>query len=102
MKKTTRILSALLSIAMLVCMIPQAVLAQVSEAFDEDKTESGIRTDAEATVSDAVSDSAKYDISSVTALGEVVERRTETTKTYRMSDGSYVAADYGKQIHYLD
>jgi len=38
----------------------------------------------------------------VYVLGEGVDSRTESSKTFRMSDGSYVAADYGKPIHYSD
>lgn len=38
----------------------------------------------------------------LTVMGEVTELRTETEKHYRLSDGSYVAVDYGMPIHLED
>ena len=101
MKKIKRVLSVLLVIAMLVCMIPQSVLAEVGGILDEVIYETILENDNEAASVDSASDYVN-DIYAETALGEVVERRTATTKTFRMSDGTYVAADYRKQIHYTD
>ncbi len=85
---TTRLLSVLLCLAMIFCSIPQSVLAEASETLNE------LLTNESETV--PVSDGDVY------VLGEVIDSRTESSKTFRMSDGSFVAADYGKPIHYSD
>ena len=89
MKTYLRILSSVLCVAMLLCFMPSSVLAQIGDAFDSEATE-------------AFSDVPVSEDIFTYVLGEVEERRTETTKTFRMSDGSYTVAQYGKQIHYDD
>ena len=88
MKRIKTTLSFILSFVMLLCFLPHSVLAQIGEAFTSEE------------------DSALTDLpgsdTEVYVLGEVTENRTETSKTFRMSDGSYVAADYGKPIHFED
>ncbi|MBE6579294.1 MAG: DNRLRE domain-containing protein [Ruminococcaceae bacterium] len=81
---TTRLLSVLLCLAMIFVTIPHSILAQISETLND-------TTDAEATETVA---------QDVYVLGEVIDNRTETSKTFRMSDGSFIAADYGQVIHY--
>ena len=87
-KKTIRLTAMILFLAMLFCAIPQSVLAEASEALSD------LLTNKTKTV--PVSDGDVY------VLGEVIDSRTESSKTFRMSDGSFVAADYGKPIHYSD
>lgn len=87
-KKTIRLTAIILFLAMLFCAIPQSVLAETSEALNN------LLTNESETV--PVSDGDVY------VLGEVIDSRTESSKTFRMSDGSFVAADYGKPIHYSD
>ena len=87
-KKTIRLTAIILFLAMLFCAIPQSVLAEASEALND------LLTNESETV--PVSDGDVY------VLGEVLDARTESSKTFRMSDGSFVAADYGKPIHYSD
>ncbi|MBQ3598908.1 MAG: RHS repeat protein [Clostridia bacterium] len=87
-KKTIRLTAMILFLAMLFCAIPQSVLAETSEALND------LLTNESETV--PVSDGDVY------VLGEVIDSRTESSKTFRMSDGSFVAADYGKPIHYSD
>ena len=87
-KKTIRLTAMILFLAMLFCAIPQSVLAEASEALND------LLTNKTETV--PVSDGDVY------VLGEVIDSRTESSKTFRMSDGSFVAADYGKPIHYSD
>ncbi|MBR5474720.1 MAG: DNRLRE domain-containing protein, partial [Lachnospiraceae bacterium] len=85
MKRTFRILATFLSIALIICALPQSVLAHIGDllsTFDTESTETG-----------------SHD---VYVLGEIIEKRTETTKTFHMSDGSFIAADYGKAVHYAD
>ena len=38
----------------------------------------------------------------VTALGEDISKRTASTKTIRMSDGSYRLVQYANEVHYED
>jgi len=73
---TTRLLSVLLCLAMIFVTIPHSILAQISETLND-------TTDAEATETVA---------QDVYVLGEVIDNRTETSKTFRMSDGSFIAA----------
>ncbi len=81
---TTRLLSVLLCLAMIFVTIPHSILAQISETLNNPTA-----TEEQATAS-----------ASVYVLGEVIGSRTETSKTFRMSDGSFIAADYGQVIHY--
>ena len=83
MKRTFRILATFLSIALIICALPQSVLAQIGDLLSDQDTE------ATETVSP-----------DIYVLGEVIDNRTETSKTFRMSDGSFIAADYGQVIHY--
>jgi len=80
----------MLSLVMLLCFLPSSVLAQIGEALNSEENEAL----SDLSVSDG--ESAPY------VLGEVEDRRTENTKTFRMSDGSYIVADYGKRIHFED
>ena len=83
MKRTFRILATFLSIALIICALPQSVLAQIGDLLNDQDTE---------TLETVAQD--------VYVLGEVIDSRTETSKTFRMSDGSFIAADYGQVIHY--
>ncbi|MBQ3011166.1 MAG: DNRLRE domain-containing protein, partial [Oscillospiraceae bacterium] len=85
MKRFFRLLATLLSIALFICAVPQSVLAQIGDLLDE---ETATQTETSSP--------------EVYVLGEVIENRTETTKTFRLSDGSFIAADYGKTVHYAD
>jgi hypothetical protein len=94
MKKSTRLFSLLLSVVMLICIIPQSVLAEIGEIISGNNSET--TNQSSSSNSETTTDAFVY------VLGEVIEKRTETTKTFRMSDGSLVAADYGKTIHFAD
>ncbi len=71
-------LAVFLSVLMVLLSFPLSVLAQ-----------------------DAVADNTQESIPSET-LFEVVEQRTETTKTFHLEDGSYYLAQYDTAVHYLD
>lgn len=94
MKNTTRLFSLLLSVVMLICIIPQSVLAEIGEMISGNNSEA--TNQSSLSNNDTNTDAFAY------VLGEVIDKRTETTKTFRMSDGSFIAADYGKTIHYAD
>ncbi len=87
-------ISFVLCIAIAVCFLPQTVLSEVGNIL----TDLAAR-DANAIFEDSITDN---NDSNVYVLGEVVEQRTETTKSFRMSDGSYFMADYGQTIHFSD
>ena len=88
MKRIKTTLSFILSFVMLLCFLPHSVLAQIGEALTSEENY-------------ALTDLSETD-TEIYVLGEMTESRTETSKTFRMSDGSYIAADYGKRIHYED
>ena len=83
--RSTRLLSLILVLAMLIQMIPPQALALSS---DEDS------------VVASVTESEPQPV--VTVLGEVEELREEDTKHFRLSDGSFVAVSYGLPVHYED
>ena len=75
-------------------MMPQSVWGQMGEKISNHDTKIPNRLSSTNVSIDSDA--------SVCVWGEIEDKRTETTKTYRMSDGSYVVAEYGKIIHYLD
>ena len=78
----SKLLSLFLILALLVQMMPV-----VSYAYNDDLT-SASGTAPEGAV--------------VTVLGEVDELREENIKHFRLSDGTFVAVDYGMSVHYED
>ena len=58
-------------------------------------------TDLKATPNDTeAQDSEELQEEPVSVTGEVEELRSENEKHYRLSDGSYIAVDYGMPVHY--
>ena len=95
MKKRIFAMTAAILCAILV--FQSLPVSAVSDALKNGQAENSESTDSteEATaVSGENTDSEPY------ILGEVIEERTEDTKIFRMSDGSYTAAVYPTQIHY--
>ncbi len=80
--KWSKLLSLFLVLAMLVQMMP------VMSFADDDDLPSFSETAPESAV--------------VTVLGEVEELREENIKHFRLSDGTFVAVDYGMAVHYED
>ena len=83
--RSTRLLSLILVLAMLIQMLPP-------QAFALSSSEDSVIATATEAESQPV----------VTVLGEVQELREEDTKHFRLSDGSYVAVSYGLPVHYED
>lgn len=81
--RSTRLLSLILVLAMLIQMIPPQALALSS---NEDSVVASVTEPEPQPV--------------VTVLGEVEELREEDTKHFRLSDGSFVAVSYGLPVHY--
>ena len=82
-----RITSILLCFVMLFVFMPQAILAEAGELLGG--------SDPEAVVEEQKSEPAYV-------LGEMIDDRSSNTKTFRMSDGSFVLADYDKPVHFED
>lgn len=78
----SKLLSLFLVLAMLVQMMPVMSFADDDDlpSFSEAAPESAV----------------------VTVLGEVDELREENIKHFRLSDGTFVAVDYGMAVHYED
>ena len=82
-----KMLSLLLSFLMVVLAIPQSVYASIGElSIDSPFQDEQLSNEYEEPY----------------VIGEVEEKRTETSKTFRMSDGTYYLADYGFPVHYWD
>jgi RHS repeat-associated protein len=88
MKSATRILSVFIAILMVLYIVPMSVFAEIREITTPKGSD------------ETTSESRSETIRALTVLGEVTDKRTSTTKTFRMSDESYVAVQYGTQIHY--
>ncbi|MBR1811634.1 MAG: hypothetical protein IJ766_08325, partial [Clostridia bacterium] len=84
MRISTKLLAALLSVIMLAQVLPLRVMA---ENF----------TEAEEILTDVNFDT-KVEMSYI--VGEDETKRDETTKHFRCSDGSYIAASYNYPVHY--
>ena len=89
--KPLRFLSFVLSILMVFYAIPISAFAllipsdlEVAEKDDFEKSETA-----------SASDNSEW-------LGEMISKRTETAKVYRMADGSYRYLEYGTKIHYYN
>ena len=86
-KHLFRITSILLCFVMLFVFMPQAILAEAGELLGG--------SDPEAVVEEQKSEPAYV-------LGEMIDDRSSNTKTFRMSDGSFVLADYAEPVHFED
>ncbi|MBQ3230839.1 MAG: hypothetical protein IJB49_07445, partial [Clostridia bacterium] len=93
MKNISKLTAFVLSFVMLVCFLPQSIMAEIGDALQNETLESALHEISNENVSE---NNEAY------VLGEVVGKRTETSKTFRMSDGSFVAAEYGNSVHYAD
>ena len=80
-----RITSILLCFVMLFVFMTQSILAEAGELLGGNDTE-------------AVPDEHKVEPAYV--LGEMTDDRTPNTKTFRLSDGSFVLADYAEPVHF--
>ena len=80
-------LAIFLSLLMVFYAVPESVLALLGAASDT-------------VISSEADELSPAD--EVYVLGEVVSLRSESAKHFRMSDGSYVAVEYGKPVHFID
>ena len=88
----SKILAVVLSIALVTATLPLEAAAAEQAAST---TEEAVLTDnSVAETGENTSEEQPY------IVAEITEERTETTKTFRRSDGSYAIAAYDQQIHY--
>ncbi|MBE6678841.1 MAG: hypothetical protein E7597_08625, partial [Ruminococcaceae bacterium] len=91
MKGFSRILSIFLSMLMVLYLVPAEVYSLKTSATEL------VTDNIEATDNVLSTEAAE-----VTALGEDISKRTASTKTIRMSDGSYRLVQYANEVHYED
>ncbi len=92
MKKIIAIISLLLCMIVVVQSLPMSAYAEVLTG-EADSVDSEQSSDTEVTVEEEIEEI-------VYIVGEDETQRDETTKVFRMSDGSYTAAVYPTQVHY--
>lgn len=85
MRSFKKFIALILCFLMVALVIPQSVYASIGESINS------ISLSNEQIINEHVE---PY------VIGEVEEKRTETSKTFRMSDGSYYLTDYGFPIHF--
>lgn len=77
-----KIISIILSILLIIEILPMSVFAQ--ELNNIESTNIDTEVEEEATI-----------------IGEIESERTENTKHFRLSDGSFIAATYPEPVHYM-
>ncbi|MBP3446405.1 MAG: DNRLRE domain-containing protein [Clostridia bacterium] len=81
-KMFLRIISIILSILLIIEVLPMSVFAQELQSIES--TNIDTESEEEATI-----------------IGEIESERTENTKHFRLSDGSFIAATYPEPVHYM-
>ena len=95
--KTKRLFSKSLSIFLALLM---AFYVMPLNVFSQ--TGSDVPDNTETTDNPLVQETEETITEEAYVLGEVESLRTDSTKHFRMSDGSYVAVEYGKTVHFKD
>ena len=76
-----KVISIILSILLIIEILPMSVLAQE--------------------LNDIESTNIDTEVEEATIIGEIESERTENTKHFRLSDGSFIAATYPEPVHYM-
>lgn len=87
MKMHSRITAAILSLIMIISALPLAVFAnslEYSDSTQEYSNADGVKSN---------------DISDVSIISEVVSKRTEREKHFKLSNGTYLAVLYNQPVH---
>ena len=99
----TRLLSAALSFVLLFYVIPSTIYAEIAEAFDQTDSENYVINN-DTAINDLYNE--EYKVTAENVLDEIIyeaiELREENVKHFRLSDGSYLAAQYNSPVHVLD
>jgi len=91
MKKSTKILSLILSVLTLL-----SVFSVATPVFAAEVTSESTETIDDMTISSEETEETEQ----AEIVSEIEDMRTEHTKYFRMSDGSYMAAQYAQPVHY--
>ena len=91
MKKSTKILSLILSVLTLL-----SVFSVATPVFAAEVTSESAETIDDMTISSEETEETEQ----AEIVSEIEDMRTEHTKYFRMSDGSYMAAQYAQPVHY--
>lgn len=94
--KFVKFCSVILTVALLINLLPMQVLGTESKA---------LLAQPENVNSNVIYDNVVYDNESValndaTIIGEVIDKRTEFSKEYKLSNGLYMTAVYPRAVHY--
>ena len=92
-------MSMTLSLVMLFYVIPTVVYAEIADAFSK---ENGADHSTSGKDNDTLSQNGNNAFDVNYPLYELTELRSENVKHFRLSDGSYIAAQYTSDVHYLD
>ena len=96
-QKHGRIPAILLCLALLIQLLPVGAFAVDREYTTRYEQEmAGV----DQTIPNTVPEEEPEDQPAAYVLGEMTERRGQTEKHFRMSDGSFIAVDYGMPVHY--
>ena len=82
-----RLLAVILCLALIVVTLPQVLFSKAGEVFGLNEPESRVTEENEMTAF---------------VLGEMADERTARTKTFRMSNGSFLLANYAEPVHFVD
>ena len=93
MKRFCRICSLLLILCMLIHMLPMGVLA----AESEEEQQSGLVDSSDLSTDNLSVERDEEDY----ILGEILDERTEYSKTFQLSSGLRIAAVYSEPVHYM-
>lgn len=90
-KLLTKSVSFILTLLIIFYAIPTVIFAELKESLTGEETVASC----EGAALDAIGNASH-------GIYEVAELREENVKTFRLSDGSFVAAQYNSPIHRLD
>ncbi len=100
-KRYLKILSIILSVAMLVQSIPMTVNAQIAESLLNDSvvSDSDLSSDSKIYSNEIEKSNETFDLSEIEIIGEIEELREESIKHFKTSDGSSLAVVYPQPVH---
>lgn len=98
-KALTKSLSFILSLILIFYVIPSSIYTKAAEAI-QSIGENNIETTT-GDLSDAEYNNTESDLID-RKIYEVIEKREENAKHFRLSDGTYIAAQYDFAVHFLD
>ena len=96
MCQAKRILALLLSVVLLVQIVPTSAFAKPSTNLPEAETGASVGIGEDP----IPRETELYENKPLFIVGEATDRRGETEKHFRMTDGTFIAVDYGMPVHF--